>query len=282
MTIARVLCRIVLAFRRLVGLGSNAVVKRAGINWCLDLNEGIDLVIYLSGCFEKNTLRAYSCLLKQGDVVLDVGGNIGAHTLHFAKLVGENGHVYVFEPTVYAYNKLVENISLNPELSTRITPVQAMLSDGVNRKLESEIYSSWPLKKNDDIHPLHAGRLESTAGAKVFSVDEFISSSGMEKVDFVKLDVDGKEVSILKGAMNTLVKNRCPILIELSFYTLHEADTSVDELLEILNNYGYQITDEVTGEQLPMDTDKLRLMVPVEGSRNVLAQVFPETASASV
>ncbi len=282
MTIARVLSHIVLASRRLVGLGSTAVVKRGGINWCLDLNEGIDLVIYLSGCFEKNTLRAYSRLLKQGDIVLDVGGNIGAHTLHFAKLVGENGHVYVFEPTVYAFNKLVKNISLNPDLENRITAIQAMLSDGINNKLESEIYSSWPLKKNKDIHPLHAGKLESTDGAKVMSVDGFVKVHELEKVDFVKLDVDGNEVSILRGAKHMLQRENCPILMELSFYTLKEAKTSVEELLEILKKCGYQFSDEVTGQPLPMDVDRLRPLVPAEGSRNVLAQVLPEMADVSV
>ena len=56
--------------------------RRHGINWNLDLREGIDLTIFMMGAFERDTLRALETLVRSGATVLDVGANIGAHTLH--------------------------------------------------------------------------------------------------------------------------------------------------------------------------------------------------------
>ena len=78
LAIARALNRTLLCGRSLVGLDTKAQVRRHGIVWDLDLEEGIDLSIYLFGCFEPMTSRALQRLVKP---VLDIGANIGAHTL---------------------------------------------------------------------------------------------------------------------------------------------------------------------------------------------------------
>src|SRR5262245_34452280 len=104
--IARLAYSAISAVRRRVGLDHSVRVVRDGACWELDLREGIDLAIYL-GLFEAGTSRALRRLVRPGAVVLDVGANIGAHTLRLAKLVGESGRVIAFEPTVYAHTKLL-------------------------------------------------------------------------------------------------------------------------------------------------------------------------------
>src|ERR1700730_18469952 len=97
--IATIASKGVLFTRRLVGLGSTADVSRRGIRWRLDLREGIDFSIYLLGSFAPSTVRTYAGLVESGDVVLDIGANIGAHTLPLARLVGPAGRVVAFDPT---------------------------------------------------------------------------------------------------------------------------------------------------------------------------------------
>ena len=94
--IARALYRTVMGFRRLLGRTDSTLVTRRGIHWQLDLREGIDLAIYLFGCFEYDTVRAYRKLLKPGNTVLDIGANIGAHTLPMARCVYPAGRVVAF------------------------------------------------------------------------------------------------------------------------------------------------------------------------------------------
>ena len=102
--------------RRVFGLGTKVKKKKMGIWWNLDLKEGIDLAIYIFGGFELTTLKRYSQLIKEGDIVIDIGSNIGAHTLPLARCVGEYGTVISFEPTEYAFLKQINNLCLTPEL----------------------------------------------------------------------------------------------------------------------------------------------------------------------
>src|SRR3954454_10033377 len=118
--LARLVFSGLMGLRRPFGLGERARVTRRGIRWDLDLSEVIDLSIYLTGYTEYSTVRAYRRLIRPGDVILDIGANIGAHTLQFASLTGPRGQVFAFEPTAFPFGKLKENIRLNPRLSPRI------------------------------------------------------------------------------------------------------------------------------------------------------------------
>ena len=94
------------AGRAMARKDDRAVVRRRGLLWNLDLSEGIDFSIYLLGAFERSTVVTLERLVKPGDVVLDIGANIGAHTLGVARSVGAAGRVYAFEPTDFAFDKL--------------------------------------------------------------------------------------------------------------------------------------------------------------------------------
>ena len=97
-----------------------------GINYKLDLGEVIDLGVYLNR-YEPDMTAAIERLCRSGFTVLDIGANIGAHVLRLSRIVGQSGKVYAFEPTIYAYTKLVYNISLNQ--FKNIIPIQIVLSD---------------------------------------------------------------------------------------------------------------------------------------------------------
>ena len=74
-------------------------------------------------------MQTYQRIVRRGDIVLDIGANIGAHTLHLAQAVGAAGKVWAIEPTDYAMAKLKANIALNPGLAARIVCCQLMLVD---------------------------------------------------------------------------------------------------------------------------------------------------------
>src|SRR5260221_12509467 len=71
--------------RGLLGKSKRVEVRRGGVRGGLDLEEGIDFSIYLLGAFERSTVATLRALVKAGDIVLDIGGNIGAHQLGWAK-----------------------------------------------------------------------------------------------------------------------------------------------------------------------------------------------------
>ncbi len=271
MALARVASSCILFARKVRGRSNQAIVKRGGIWWSLDLSEGIDFSIYLLGGFEPNTLKLYTTIVKPGDTVLDIGANIGAHTLPIARLVGDQGRVIAFEPTRYAIGKLSANIELNKELTDRISVNQIMLVAHEKERLESEIYSSWPLfEAGKNVHPEHLGKLMNTEGAIAMTLDQAVKRLQIKKIDFIKIDVDGHEYSVLNGGKESLLTHRPPILMELAPYLFDPESRQFENMVELFSKLEYSLYDAGTGKPLPRDSDHLRAMIPVGGSRNIL------------
>ena len=269
---AKVAYKVVTVLRKAMGLSNHVEVNRKGIKWRLDLGEGIDLSIYLLGLFEWSTVSAYRRLVRRDDVVLDIGANIGAHTLHLARCVGPGGKVVAFEPTAFAFNKLVTNVGLNPTLSPRILMEQVMLVEKPGADLVPGIYSSWPLANQSDLHQKHGGRLRRTDGASVATLDEYLERAGIVRVHLVKMDIDGYECLVLRGSMTTLKRERPLIIIELAPYTIVETGHSLEELLDILGTSGYTLTALKSGQPLQTNPRVLRELIPSGCSINVLAK----------
>jgi FkbM family methyltransferase len=271
--IARGLANTVLFGRRLAGRGSELVATRRGISWSLDLKEGIDLAIYMLGGFELRTLRRYPNIVHEGSVVLDIGANIGAHTLPLAQLVGASGKVIAFEPTAWAFAKQLANIALNPNIASRILPNQMMLVARDSDPVPSGVYSSWPMEKADDLHEQHHGRLMTTQGCQKATLDDFVQAHQLKRVDLIKLDVDGNENEVLKGAHQVIRSLRPRIMLELAPYVYEGVPGHpFNELLEQLWQSGYVLSEMTSGKPLPADTEGVLRRIPKDGGLNALAQ----------
>lgn len=269
MAVARAASGVVNGARRVLGRPSKAVVSRRGIRWELDLHEGIDFAIYLFGVFEPSIVGKYRELVRPGDAVLDIGANIGAHTLPLALAVGAAGRVVAYEPTDFAFGKLKRNMALNPELEARIVPVQAFAADRAQEP-PKQIYSSWPLGAREGLHDVHAGRAMSTAAARTVVIDDHLEGLGVRGIRLIKLDVDGHECGVLRGARRMLERDRPFILTELAPYTHREAGHSLDTCFDVLRDLGYTLRT-FSGEHVPMSLLEAAARIPAGSSWNVLA-----------
>lgn len=261
-----------LALRRIAGLGPECRARRRGIEWQLDLREGIDFSIYLLGAFEPATVAAYERLVTPGMTVLDIGANVGAHTLHLARLVGRDGHVYAFEPTQWAIGKLTANLRRNPILAERVALRQVMLVDTVEFRVPGAIASSWPLAAGDDVHPLLRARSMPTDGADATTLDSFVTDAGIRRVDFIKMDVDGYECQVLGGMLDTLRRFRPPILMEFSPYGLAEKGGSLERMVSLMDSAGYRFFHLNGTAPLPADVDALDRLVSEGAGMNIIAR----------
>ena len=134
---------------------------------------------------------------RPGDIVIDGGGYWGDTALYFAHLVGPTGHVvsYEFEPS--NLEALHYNLRLNPQLAHRIDVVSSALWDGAGEEV--------------NIHPLGPGtsiRSDGEARASTDTIDALVARGGVERVDFIKLDIEGAELNALRGAQATLRRFR--------------------------------------------------------------------------
>lgn len=267
------LAHTVVAFgRSMVGKDNIALVRRGGLRWCLDLREGIDFSIYLLGAFERSTVATLRKLVQPGDTVFDIGANIGAHTLGLACSVGPHGRVYAFEPTDFAFAKLKRNLALNPELESRTQPRQILLSSSAASLSPGQIYASWPLESGGLVHPKHRGRLVTTQGASVDTLDHFAQSEGLQRLDLIKIDVDGHELPVLLGGLRLLKEFRPILLMEMSPYVHAEQNNSFAEFVDLLRLAGYTLQHADTWAPLPMDATLLEATIPDGASINVIAR----------
>lgn len=248
--------------------GSTSVnVRRQHISWCLDLREGIDFSIFLLGSFERQVARACRRLTFPGAIVFDIGANIGAHALPLALRVGEKGRVYCFEPTAYAYEKLCANVALNPTL-TNIEAFQEMVGSSVD-SVPNTLPSSWPLDGRDVDEQLRA-KFRSTDGARMTTIDKFVELNKITRLDLLKIDVDGYELSVLEGATDVLRNLRPKIITEIAPYMLARHGYTTQELCQLLATQGYTLLD-LDGLKPLADPISLSKSIPRGAGANIVA-----------
>ena len=258
--------------RRLFGLRDQAEVTRGGLRYDLDLSQAIDLTIFVLGSFEPSTVAALRRYVKPGATVLDIGANIGAHTLQLARLVGPQGRVLSFEPTGFAFAKLRRNLQLNPQIAGQVTALQCFLTAEDGKTLPQSVYSSWSLPRSADAHEKHLGLPMATTGARTATLDRVLAEHAADKVDLVKLDVDGFECDVLAGATNMIRRDRPTFLMEIMPYGLLEQGANLEQLLNYLIPIGYRLYDERTEALLPSEAAALERMIGEGASRNVIAR----------
>ena len=220
--IARVLYRMLTILLR----QDQRYIRRDGINYKVDLTEGIDISIFLFGNFQSHITQNRYFSLPNDAIVFDIGANIGNMAFKFAQLV-QKGCVYAFEPTNYAFNKFKINLALNPELSSRIVPLQLFVSEHSVNKHKIKAYSSWRIDgKYTNAHPLHGGIIKSAESVPAITIDDFCREREIPRVNLIKIDTDGYEYSILRGAQKSLGKSLPYIIFEIGIYVMEERGIS--------------------------------------------------------
>lgn len=270
-TLAGAAYQVISAGRKAIGKNDSVVVERGRIRYHLDLKEGIDFSIYLLGAFEPGTRKTLQTLVRPGDVVFDIGANVGAHTLSMAQAVGAQGKVYAFEPADFAFAKLRRNLALNPDLQARTFLQQTLLAGDSSAAPEREIYASWPLEGDGSVHPKHRGKLVSAEHAKVQTLDEFVERESIQRLNLIKMDVDGHELPVLQGAQETLRRFRPTLVMEMSPYIHAEFHHPFADFVDLLRSAGYELRNADTGKAVPLDTGQLERLIPDGASINVVA-----------
>jgi FkbM family methyltransferase len=244
-------------------------IRRRGVNYEIDLSEGIDLSLFVFGGFQDHVTNTKYFTLPPDAIVFDVGANIGGIALRFAQSVPQ-GRVYVFEPTAYAYQKLLTNLSLNPELAARITPVQAFVSDVPAEQRSIVAYSSWKIDGTATAaHPLHGGTAQAAESIPVVTIDEFCTKNGLTRLDLIKIDTDGHELQVLHGARRSL-EQYCPtIIFEAGLYLIEEKGDRFEQYCDYLSTFGYTLINSANGHRVTRDN--YRREIPQRATTDILA-----------
>jgi hypothetical protein len=137
-------------------------------------------------------------------------------------------------------------------------------------QIKPRLYSSWQIHNAvANSHPKHGGRLMDTTGAHNEALDSYITEHKIGAVSLIKIDVDGHECQVLRGARNLLRRDKPILLMEIMPYGLDEAGASLDDLLGILRVHGYSLYDLDGRTALPNDSS-IQQRIPLAGGINVL------------
>jgi len=220
----------------------NWIVNRDGIRYSLDLRKLIDREILFGG-WEQNTINFIDKNLIPNNTVIEVGANIGAHTLIMAKKVGSNGRIVAIEPTSYALSKLRNNIELN-NFSQNITVIDSLISDDEIELNNVEINSDWGTDGRQS--PEKVSKTTTT-------IDSLVSSLSITGIDLLKVDVDGFDYKVLKGSVNSLKNFRPIVFCELCEYALKAQGDSISDIFLLMCGLGYEAFSEIDGGPLSLE-----------------------------
>ena len=230
--------------------GSTRDATRDSIKYKLDLSCLMQWYVYW-GFKETQRDRLYS-LVKTGDVVLDVGTNIGETLLHFGKLVGDTGFAYGFEPDEANYKNVQTNIALNGMKNLHVFNVG--VSD---TKAEVKLFRVDPnnLGMNRILNETEAQGFDDFTVIQTDTLDNVVVANNITRVDVIKIDIEGYEVHALRGAENLLRTLRPRLFIEVGYTRLINLGTSPTEMVTYLKSLGYRIFHAETDEEIQPDYD---------------------------
>jgi FkbM family methyltransferase len=167
-----------------------------------DAYVGRSLDLY--GEFSEGEVGLFRQLLRPGTVVLDVGANIGAHTLYFAQAVGRGGVVVAYEPQRVIHQMLCANLALNGIVNVRTLLAGA----GRERGLAQVPLLDYTAANNFGGVSLGAG--EASEPVDIIPVDAL----GLARCGLIKIDVEGMEGEVLAGAASTIARHRPVLYVE--------------------------------------------------------------------
>ena len=233
------------------GKPSYRTVSRNGISYKLDLSSFNNWAIFWEIEVELVAKRKLFSLIKEGNNFIDIGAHIGQITLEAARIVGKEGKVFSFEPHPNTFAQFQQNVALNN--FSNITECNFGLGDEVG-KFYVEVID----ENNAGMNRISKNN-SSNIAVEVKTLDDYLLTTDIKSLDFIKVDVEGFEYKALKGGEKTLLKWHPILFIELDDETLKAQNSSPKELLLYLNNVGYFKIVNVYTNQLVSCEDNLDL-----------------------
>ena len=245
------------------GIGVRVQRFEGGVLFRVDPGTLLGWHVYFFGSYEPEIRKVIKCVLHPGSVAIDVGANVGWHTLLMAARVREEGRVLAFEPNPTVRQRLCEAIELNR--LAQVSVHDCALSDTSGRVRFNAPMASDPRAGTGCI----AGRPGSSetdcmVEVRCETLDNVLQSTELARVDFIKIDVEGWEWNVLRGASATLQRYRPHIVFEYDANYVERGGGSMDGLAEFFASRGYSLFQISRRGPKPVTT-------PWPGCINILA-----------
>jgi FkbM family methyltransferase len=203
----------------------------------LDLRDSTQRYTYYWNDFEPDVRIKIQSLLRPQDIVIDAGANFGFHSLIAARLVGASGRVFAFEPLPRAYRCLKRNLALNG--------IENVVAENLALGDRESIAPIYTFTDQPDTHAsMYAavGGVSEAFECRVITLDSYVQDNLPDRrIRLIKLDVEGYELTVLKGASSVLDQMRPDLIVEFNPRTSAAAGYTQQELMDFLVQRGYSL-----------------------------------------
>ena len=205
--------------------------------------------------------RIYLSFVRKGDVVLDIGANVGAHSVFLSHLVGERGQVLAFEPLAPNIDAFRETIRRRSRIAN-ITIVEAAVGNPQGEERVASMRSPVNDLTQASLQIQHAGSWEAHTRVVNFevpfvSLDAHPSVRSLSRIDFIKIDVEGGELGVLMGARDVLRRHRPLVYCELYEQWARSFGYGPDDVVREMAELGYAEARAISkGRVVPLQLDR--------------------------
>jgi len=216
-------------------------INKNGVFFNVDISDYIGHYLYFG--FKDLGIQELFRISKDQNVIFDVGANIGFTCLTMSNPSSTKAKVYAFEPDEFNYNQLISNCKLNEGFN--IIPENIGLG-------ETERSAKLVINSPDNLggNRISNDATEDFSTIKITTIDLYCTEKNINHLDLIKIDVEGYEFNVLKGAIKTIETFKPILFIEVDDENLKLQDSSAKILIEFLEVYYSKIYDASTKIQL--------------------------------
>lgn len=211
-----------------------------GLKCWVDSRTWIEWNVLFAGSYEPHIEALFECLLEPGDTAVDVGANVGVHTLSLARIVGPSGKVFAFEPNPGVTKRLRQNIELNGFSHVRVDgralgdrAAQGALRVPAAGSAEACNLGMASLVALETAHDL--------VEVDVVPFDAATGEIGIDRIDLVKIDVQGYEVPALRGMARAVERFRPAIIFEYEDWAWGATGCRLGDALTMFRQCDYEV-----------------------------------------
>ena len=208
-----------------------------GVSFLLDPRDLVPATILRTGQWQPEIWDSIAPRLSEGSVFLDVGAHIGYFSMKAATKVGKSGHVLAFEPNPETLKLLRDNVIANRAENVLVEAVAC-----TDREQMLTLYAGPSI--NTGMSSIDSRNVPLEGAPRSYSVrgrpiDDVIRELNLTRVDAIKVDVEGAEVYVLRGAIDTLKRFHPKLVVEVVPEQLANLGTTRDDLTSLIKDAGY-------------------------------------------
>jgi FkbM family methyltransferase len=220
----------------------------SGTHLCLYLNNDLSRQIFIAGCADPNEFAFLDRFLEPGMTFIDAGANEGIYSIFAARRVGPSGAVWAFEPSERELGRLRRNAASN---GFDFNIFSVGLSDSEHDAELVVAENRYAGLNTLGKIPYSGVNVARTERIQLVRLDDVVSKNPLARIDVIKIDIEGGELNMLRGAVETLRRYRPVLLFELLRPALASQGASPEEVIEFILKQGYTLYQFAPSSGLP-------------------------------